>query len=186
MKGSIWFESLPETITVEGISYPVETDFRVGIRLCALWQDTAFPPCVRALVFLKRSCPAAWKGENEPPLDKLLSALLTFYGFTETMSHERPVFDLMWDDERIVASFQAAYGIDLLHTPLHWWHFLLLLQQLPPDTVLMQVIRLRTLELQDIPDDDLRNRLRRAKAAVQLPMHEAIYRKEKRHAGSDT
>lgn len=166
-ENSIWYRGRATTVLVDGVEIPVETDYRVGLLLWQLWQDDSLPMLVRTRLFLRLAVPEL------PVLDqtKLLSALLTFYGFTtgQTAHSTRPLFDLWYDGERIVASFQAAYGIDLLGTPLHWHQFLALLRQLPQDTVFMQVIWLRMLDLREIEDDTLRYKLRQAKRAVQLP-----------------
>lgn len=166
-ENSIWYRGRATAVWVDGVEIPVETDYRVGLLLWQLWQDDSLPMLVRTRLFLRLAVPEL------PVLDqtKLLSALLTFYGFTtgQTAHSTRPLFDLWYDGERIVASFQAAYGIDLLGTPLHWHQFLALLRQLPSDTVFMQVVRLRMLDLREIEDDTLRYKLRQAKRAVQLP-----------------
>lgn len=168
MKDTIWFAGRADSVHVDGVEIPVETDYRMGLLLSRLMQDTTLPPVVRSRLFVRLAC-----GTSEPPVDttKLVSALLGFYGFT-TVEHGtggRPVFDLFGDGERIVASFQAAYSIDLFSTSMHWHRFWALLRQLPSDTVLMQAIRLRMLDLREIEDDTLRYKLRQAKRAVQLP-----------------
>lgn len=171
---SIWYRGRATAVWVDGVEITVETDYRVGLLLWQLWQDDSLPMLVRTRLFLRLAVPELPKPELDgvvPDQTKLLSALLTFYGFTtgQTAHSTRPLFDLWYDGERIVASFQAAYGIDLLGTPLHWHQFLALLRQLPPDTVFMQVVRLRMLDLREIEDDTLRYKLRQAKRAVQLP-----------------
>ncbi len=171
MKGSIWIAGRETTIWVDGVEIPVETDFRVGLLLWSILQDDTLPPLVRSRLFVRIAVGKDYDGADTPR-QKLLLALLDFYGFAavaDGKGTDRPVLDLFADGERIVASFQAAYGIDLLHTSLHWHQFQALLRQLPPDTVLMQVIRLRLLDLRQIEDDALRHRLRQAKRAVQLP-----------------
>lgn len=171
-ENSIWYRGRATAVWVDGVEIPVETDYRVGLLLWQLWQDDSLPMLVRTRLFLRLAVSELPEPEL-PVLDqtKLLSALLTFYGFTtgQTAHSTRPLFDLWYDGERIVASFQAAYGIDLLGTPLHWHQFLALLRQLPQDTVFMQVIWLRMLDLREIEDDTLRYKLRQAKRAVQLP-----------------
>lgn len=168
MENTIWVRGNMAAVLVDGVEIPVETDYRVGLLLSRLMQDTTLPPVVRSRLFVRLACDTSG---HDVDMTKLFSALLGFYGFTmvEHGTGDRPVFDLFADGERIVASFQAAYGIDLLHTSIHWHRFLALLRQLPSDTVLMQVIRLRMLDLREIEDDTLRYKLRQAKRAVQLP-----------------
>ncbi len=77
-------------------------------------------------------------------------------------------FDFAFDNELIFASFYEAYGIDLDVVRLHWWKFCALLSALPESTVLMRVVSLRRADLGAIADDDLRKKVRRAKAAVRI------------------
>lgn len=77
-------------------------------------------------------------------------------------------FDFAFDSELIFASFYEAYGIDLDVVRLHWWKFCALLSALPESTVLMRVVSLRRADLGSIADDDLRKKVRRAKAAVRI------------------
>ena len=51
---------------------------------------------------------------------------------------------------------------------MHWWQFMALLFSLPEDTVFMQTVRLRTMDLREVQDDGLRKKLRQAKGAVRL------------------
>lgn len=174
MMESLWISGRETSVWVDGTEIPVETDFRVGLLLWRILQDETLPPPVRSRLFVRIAVGKDDGGMVET--QKLLAALLDFYGFGVVDGSKgtgRPVLDLWIDGERIVASFQAAYGIDLLHTSLHWHRFQALLRQLPPDTVLMQVIRLRLLDLRQIEDDALRHRLRQAKRAVQLPEPES-------------
>lgn len=176
MMDTIWFSGRADTVWVDGVEIPVETDYRVGLLLGMLLQDETLPRLVRTRLMIRIAVGKAFDTAATVEQTSLFWALCAFYGFGtvrqvgETVGKERrPVFDLFADGERIVASFQAAYGIDLLSTSLHWHRFQALLRHLPPDTVLMQVIRLRMLDLREIEDDTLRYKLRQAKRAVQLP-----------------
>lgn len=167
IENTIWYRGRVGTILVDGVELPVETDHRAVLLFWRLLQDGTLPMVVRTRLFSRL---AVSEGAEAVDPARLLTALLAFYGFTTGQGVPgRPHFDLWYDGERIVASFRAAYGIDLLETPLHWHRFLALLRQLPPDTVFMRVVRLRQLDLREIEDDTLRYRLRQAKRAVQLP-----------------
>lgn len=167
IENTIWYRGRASTILVDGVELSVETDHRAVLLFWQLLQDGTLPMVVRTRLFSRL---AVSEGAETVDPAKLLTALLAFYGFTTGQGVPgRPHFDLWYDGERIVASFRAAYGIDLLETPLHWHRFLALLRQLPPDTVFMQTVRLRQLDLREIEDDTLRYRLRQANRAVQLP-----------------
>ena len=166
--GSVLTVGLPDGVLVDGMRIPVETDYRAGLLYDALLRDRSLPDGVRASLIVEFAC-----GQVPDAVDreKLLAALARFYAMgkdAESSPAAEPVLDFEEDGDRILSSFQAAYGIDLLVVRMHWWQFLTLLVTLPPDTVLMRTLRLRMLDLRDIADDDLRRKLRQAKRAVRL------------------
>ncbi|HRV29264.1 MAG TPA: Gp15 family bacteriophage protein [Spirochaetia bacterium] len=76
---------------------------------------------------------------------------------------EKRVFDYNVDHGRIYAAFLQTYNIDLRTASMHWWTFLELLQNLPEDTKLMQVIKLRG----EKPDKNMTPEQRRALRKMQ-------------------
>lgn len=76
---------------------------------------------------------------------------------------EKRVFDYNVDHGRIYAAFLQTYNIDLRTASMHWWTFLELLQNLPEDTKLMQVIKLRG----EKPDKNMSPEQRRALRKMQ-------------------
>lgn len=177
--GSVLTEGLPDAVWVDGVRIPVETDYRAGLLYDALLQDSSLPAGVRSSLFLEFAC-----GDVPASVDRgrLFAALTEFYTMGQpwggdTIPAAEPVMDFEEDGDRILASFQAAYGIDLLAVRMHWWQFLTLLVTLPADTVFMQTLRLRMLDLREIEDDGLRRKLRQAKRAVRLRGHRDSVRK---------
>ena len=82
------------------------------------------------------------------PLDiNLLQAIinLIFPKARQTGQNARS-FDFQQDAQLIYASFYQAYGMDLFEQQgkLHWWSFMALLNGLPSDTKLSEVISIRT------------------------------------------
>ena len=170
MKASVLTGGLPDGVMVSGVWVPVETDYRMGLLLDGLLRDTELPSAVRLALFIRFACGSAGEDVDRAALTE---ALLGFYamGALQTGAAGEPgelLVDFAADGDRILASFQAAYGIDLLGVRMHWWQFLTLLSGLPPETVFMRTVRLRMLDLREIEDDGLRRRLRQAKRAVRL------------------
>lgn len=169
---SVLTDGLPHTVSVDGMDIPVETDYRAGLLFYDLLRDTDLPEGVRLNLFAEFACGGIPEGTD---MDKLYTALLQFYAMENPVQQSggqtggEPVMDFTFDGDRILASFQAAYGIDLLAVRMHWWQFLTLLTALPPDTVFMRAVRLRMLDLSAVEDDTLRHSLRMAKRAVRIP-----------------
>ncbi len=81
----------------------------------------------------------------------------------------KPDFDYFQDAELISAAFQQAYGIGLNElTQMHWWRFLSLLGGLPSSTRFMEVISIRTMEINPKDSAEEKARKRRMKKAVAL------------------
>lgn len=174
MHGWLW-EPLPET--ADGV--PVYTDFRRWILLLRLMDDETVPepakPGASARIVCRRPPESPDPGER----DRLTRAILAFAAGGEVPRQAEepggdpgdpgdPVFDFAEDGERILASFWQAYGIDLTKARMHWWIFLALLRNLPPETPFMRAVRLRTTDPGAIENDSLRREVRRAKRSVRL------------------
>jgi hypothetical protein len=80
-----------------------------------------------------------------------------------------PSFDYFQDAKLISAAFQQAYGLGLDEiTSMHWWRFLGLLEGLPADTRFMEVVGIRTMEINPKDSAEEKARKRRMKKAVAL------------------
>ena len=179
MKGytSVLTHPLPDSVTVDGVRVPIRTDYRTGILFGELAKDGDFDELSRMKLGLWLYC-----GDKLPPVDlnKLFAAILAFYrGETSSdipkqdipTSGNAPksgVFDFVWDGDQIYGAFLQVYHIDLTEITLHWWKFLALLTALPPDCAFMRTTALRCMDLGEIKDEELRRKLRRAKASVRI------------------
>lgn len=66
-------------------------------------------------------------------------------------------YDLNVDGGMIYAAFLQTYGINLVTVKfLHWWEFMALLEALPDNTLMAQVMRYRTMDLNGIKDKQTR------------------------------
>ena len=79
-------------------------------------------------------------------------------------------YDLTMDAACIYAAFLQAYRIDLTEIPfLHWWAFLALLENLPEETPMAQRMQLRTMDLAEIKDKEMRKLYAKRQKQVALP-----------------
>lgn len=150
------YQRPPGAITVCGVEYPVDTDFRTWIEFQAILTGDGQEreKAERLAGFMARL--------GLPPAKEALDAMLNFY---TAESKERPVvsqrsrpmaFDFQQDSEYIYAAFMGAYSIDLTEAALHWWTFKALFKALPEDCELCRIMRYRTVELKDVPKDQRR------------------------------
>lgn len=150
------YQSPPDTITVSGREYPVETDFRVWVEFQSILTGSG-PEGERAerlAGFMARM--------GLTPSKEALDAMLVFYTAESkeraaASQKSRPMaFDFQQDSEYIYAAFMGAYGIDLTTAALHWWRFKALFKALPEDCELCRIMRYRTVDLKDVPKDQRR------------------------------
>ena len=157
----------PETITVEGVKYAVETDFRMWISFQSIMTGRAGDEEKAAQVY------ALMERLGLPASEAALEAMVDFF---EGASADRggagesrtPAFDFERDSAYIYSAFLAAYEIDLTTARLHWWKFKALFQALPDDYEICKIMRYRTVDLKDVPKSQ-KQFYRQMKARYALP-----------------
>lgn len=147
---SILTEFFPESLIVDGVEYLIHSDFRTVLK-----------------------CNEIIERESELSRETLLEILQMFYKdctfFTEEHIekmfwffscgrekkkkrfprkiaglNDKQSFDFEEDAELIYAGFQQQYGIDLQRERMHWWRFMILLDNFGTDTRLSKVMEYRT------------------------------------------
>ena len=172
---SVLTHPLPESVTVDGVEIPIRTDYRAGILFDELAKDESLDDLSRMQLGLWLFC-----GDTLPEVDKgkLFAASLAFYrGEISCDAVKKPsctegkaadIFDFVWDGNQIYAAFRQVYHIDLTEVQLHWWKFIALLTALPKECAFMRTTALRCTDLRDIKDEELRRKIRHAKASVRI------------------
>lgn len=140
------FQSLPESVEVNGKIVPINPDFRVGV---AIELEVCEPePDATGLLM------QFYRGSIPDPLEEATEQMIRFYAHqdgevepkSERKQHRR-TYDFAQDADAILASFLEAYGVDLSTANLHWWTFKRLLCNLPPETPFMKRMYYRTVEV---------------------------------------
>jgi len=148
------YQAPPETVTINGWEYPINTDFRVWVEFQSILTGNEDGKAERLASFMDRL--------GLPPSREALDAMLTFYTAESkeksvAAQRSRPMaFDFQQDSEYIFAAFMGAYGIDLTTAALHWWTFKALFKALPEDCEMCKIMRYRTIQLKDVPKDQRR------------------------------
>lgn len=154
---NILLEGLPDTVTIGGYEYPIETDFRAGI---------AFELAVQRGENTIAAWLKPWFGEHGYPrdLEGAIKAAVWFYscGTSKDITKDEKAdkkeaksakqgysFDV--DADALLSSFWQAYRIDLSTERLHWWVFRKLMFGLPDETEFSRRVYYRTCELKDLP-----------------------------------
>ena len=136
------YEQLPEYLMIDGIQYPVNTDFRQWIEIYSVI-------CGDKSNEEKAEFLARFMQENNLPLNQAsLNAILQFINGQSTRkgggkSDNKKAFDFRKDSSYIFAAFLSTYDIDLTVAQMHWWKFLSLFQSLPEDCQMCKIIQYR-------------------------------------------
>lgn len=158
---NILTDSLPGTVDIGGRKYPINTDFRVGIKLeeselrtesdiynlLTLYFGDIFPSDIRGAIEAVRwfyACgdiPDKKDGQKDNP----------------------PKYSFKVDSGVILADFWQYYNIDLTQEGLHWWVFRALLFGLPQESEFKQRIYYRGLTASDMKGMSQKERRRIAK-----------------------
>lgn len=144
-------DKLPETVKIDGLQYPIHTDFRISIlfeQLLADYELTEQEKLLQALRLYYPLMPAN--------IGAALEQILWFYRCgkeakkTDEGGEDKPtapVFDWDYDADYIYAAFMDQYGIDLQDADLHWWKFKALFAGLKEDNKLCKIMSYRAMEI---------------------------------------
>lgn len=172
-------DGLPEEY--EGI--PLSADFRNMIQVDLILREQGVSDAEKTLAALNQLYP-----EIPADLELAVRGLEWFFSRgesgnaepgtePETAKEKKPqprAVDFDQDANLIYAAFYAAYGISLTTVDfLHWWEFMALLEGLPEQTLLRQVMYWRTADLSELPKEERRHVLKmRKRFALKEPAKE--------------
>lgn len=167
----------PDTITVNGSEYPVDTDFRAWVRFQGILisDGTDNEKAAKVCEFMS--------GMGIPQTKESLDAVLEFYAGASTENRTKSggnvqAYDFEKDSEYIFSAFLDSYGIDLTTERLHWWRFKALFKSLPEDCQMCKIMMYRTIDIKKVPKEQ-RKFYREMKAKYSLkPANNSGYRTE--------
>ena len=162
-------EKLPESVELNGKTYPINTDFKVWMTIEKLLGQRSEQSLIKALCLCFKKLP-----ENP---ENALSAMIDFLSGGEkakkSKGNSEKLYDFSQDSGRILSSFLQAYHIDLKNTSMHWFVFLNLLFNLPYDSPFSKAVYVRSIDLSLIKDKEQRKYYKRMKASVKLDLPSA-------------
>lgn len=130
-------DRLPNGVTVDGIFYLLDFDFRNVLRMMeTMARDDLMPDAkeYRALRCLTR------RPRN---VSKVLAAVRELLFDKPPKADAKRVTDFVQDAGLIRAAFRQAYGIDLYREKLHWIEFTELLNAIPEGSRYSEVVGIR-------------------------------------------
>lgn len=147
-------KSLPESVAINGVSYPINWDFRAGIQFDEIMRSGKSEEQKLLDIFqiYFRSIP--------DDIGEAFEKIIWFYRCGEKTDENEedaqrrqrykrrqngPAYSFSQDAAYIYAAFKEQYGIDLTDnaTVIHWWKFVALFESLGEDTKMSQIMYYR-------------------------------------------
>ena len=155
---------LPTTVDIGGQRHVIDT--RTSTAICCLRRLRENLPDELAMAYVSKRL-------GLPVTIESREAAIWFLCGPQTGPQSKQggqaVFDYFQDAALVVAAFRQSYGMDLQGMlDLHWWEFLTLLQGMPHDTRLSEVMDIRAMPIDPKEPRETQARKRRAKRSVAL------------------
>ena len=147
-------EALPESVWIHGKEYPIQCDFRIGIKLDGILRSE-----LEDQEKIKRMLVLYFKDNIPPNIPAAIDKIIWFYRCGEVLDHEDeekkkrryirrkskdPACVLTQDAPYVYAAFMDQYGIDLTSvTFMHWWKFMALFESLGDETKMSKIMYYR-------------------------------------------
>lgn len=152
------YRSYPDSVTVGGVKYPVNTDFRLMM---------SFELSVQKKGDTEKIIRDFYCGNIPEDVNGAVNAMIDFYlcgakpeGKTGGGSVKRCyAYDEDW--KYITAAFRQQYGIDLNKSDMHWWEFSALFTGLTDNTEFVKIMQYRCTDLRKIKNAEEKARIRR-------------------------
>lgn len=147
-------EALPESVRIHGKEYPIQCDFRIGIKLDGILRSE-----LEDQEKIKRMLVLYFKDNIPTDIPAAIDKIIWFYRCGEVLDNEDeekkkrryirrrskdPACVLTQDAPYVYAAFMDQYGIDLTSvTFMHWWKFMALFESLGDETKMSKIMYYR-------------------------------------------
>lgn len=155
----------PESVNINGMEYPINTDYKVWIEVSALLEDLDLTDKSENIISVfERVVKLVFNTTNIPEdINDVLSAIMKFQsGYpsepsdaesndSQDTSNERTV-SFKHDINYIIVAIRNQSGIDLSYrrtAPFHWWEFLLEFKSLEERHFISRLISIRSYDGDD-------------------------------------
>ena len=180
---NILIDRLPSTLTVGGISYKINSDFRTSILFELMMQDRALTNEEKLLNAIE-----LYFQEIPKDLEEAINKIVWFYKcgkeeeereVTNSNSNSKQIYSFEHDAEYIYSAYLSQYGIDLQDIEgLHWWKFKAMFQGLNDSNEIVKIMCYRALDLNEIKDKKQKAHYRKLKQLYKLPDNRTEEEKE--------
>lgn len=168
------YDEFPNAVMVDGIDFPIVTDFREWIKFYALIESD-IETKQKALIMLEYFMDDIPNDAEKAlyALSDFLSARELYQGKeTQRKSSNRldvQAYSFTEDANDIYSAFLVYYNINLQSVDyMHWYEFRVLFDSLPFESEIKQKMHYRTLNPASIKNKDERKRVREIQESIRL------------------
>lgn len=150
---NLLIDELPTSVFIDGVSYEINTDYRIGIMFETMMLDSEISDADK----LKKALNLFF-GHNIPDdLSAAVDKIMWFYDCGKRKDNgsrrrrrkveKKRVYDYDYDDAYIYAAFLQQYGVDLQDESLHWWKFKAMFRSLSDNTEFVKIMGYRSIKI---------------------------------------
>ena len=162
---NLLIDELPSTVTVDGSSFSINTDFRYGLLFHQCIEDEEISSEQKLIQALE----IGYTDEIPDNYEEAFKQLVKFYSCldldgrsmedlendTDKQAEDNDeeeqesdyIFDYDKDSLLIYSTFFQVYNIDLVESELHWYKFIALLRSLFDENNLTKVLQFRAMKI---------------------------------------
>lgn len=143
--------TMPQRVVIDGKSYRVHTDFRIWLKAMSVMEKY---PAEVAAALLTPLCYI----DIPPSAADALGGIISFLNPDKIKKRGKRVIDFEKDSPYIFSAFYAQYGIDLSIADMHYHKFCALLLGLCGEHILLKIMNIRSMDLFEIKNAELRKK----------------------------
>lgn len=183
---NLLIDSLPTTIDVQGVRYPINWNFRTSILFELLMFNDEISEKQKGLKILKLYFDdKVILNFNENNLEEVFEQITLFYSCgkknistncyendcIDDSASNKKIYDYNFDAEYIYSAFLQQYNIDLNKIKnLHWWKFKAMFNSLTEDCKFVQILNYRSIDINKIKDNEQKEFYKKMKTIYALPL----------------
>ena len=158
----------PNHAYVEGVKYPIDTDYRVALECFHIIEDDSIGDTERTYAVIYKLFHIIPKDEEISDFVRIASEYLGCGEKQEDQKIRKKDMDFQQDWKYIVASFMSDYHIDINQNEMHWYQFINLIQGLTDNSIMSRIRELRNYDLNEVKDQKTKRRIMEAQKSVEL------------------
>lgn len=150
-------------VELDGVKYPINTDFKTAIKCDRILNDPEISNLDRGILLT-----GTLFGWETPYTEEAVNKAMLFLSDGEkSPGEDKRVldFDQHWD--YYVGAFRQAYGLNLNEIELHYHEFLSLLKSLK-GTALNDIVELLTYDMSEVKDSKTRLKIKKQQALFKI------------------